>query len=168
MLPRYPPLVRCPHCATLLWLPAAEEVGTEHPGEAGAPGVEDPPNPTAEDLLEALRTPPAAAQDEEVFISIEAWHAANDPQRRDPRADSPRSPESEANMKVLSLLLDPNDPEQRIMKAELRRELGSFDEAERLLDFPFEEELAPTVRFIEKLALERDRRVAEVVHDQED
>ncbi len=167
MLPRYPPLVRCPHCATLLWLPAAEEVGTEHPSEVGTPGVEDPPTPTVEDLLEASRTPPAAAQGEEVFIRVEAWHAANDPQRRDPRADSPRSPESEANMEVLSLLLDSQDPEQRIMKAELHRELGLFDEAERLLDFPFEEDLAPAARFIGKLTLERDRRVAEVVHDQE-
>ncbi len=168
MLPRYPPLARCPHCATLLWLPAAEEVGIEHPGEVGTPGVEDPPAPTAEDLLEALKTPPAAAQDEEVFIRVEAWHAANEPQRQDPRGDPPHSPESEANMKTLSRLLDPRDPEQRIMKAELHRELGSFDEAERLLDYPFGEDLAPSAKFIGRLALERDRRVAEVVHGQED
>lgn len=168
MLPRYPPLVRCPHCAALLWLPAAEEVGTEHPGEAGTPGVEDPPTPTVKDLLEASRTPPAGAQDEEVFIRIEAWHAANDPQRRDPRADPPRSTESEANMEALSRLLDPKEPEQRIMKAELHRELGLFDEAERLLDFPFDEDLAPAARFIGKLTLEQDRRVTEVVHEQED
>jgi hypothetical protein len=151
----------------LLWLPAAEEVGTEHPGEAGTPGVEDPPTPTAEDLLEALRAPPAGVQDEEVFIRIEAWHAANDPQRRDPSADPPHSPESEANMEALSRLLDSKDPEQRIMKAELHRELALFDEAGRLLDFPFGEDLAPSARFIGKLALEQDRRVAEVVHDQE-
>ncbi len=168
MLPRYPPLVRCPHCAALLWLPAAEEVGTEHPGETGTPGVEDPPTPTVEDLLQAARMPPAGAQDEEVFIRIEAWHAANDPQREHPGADPTRSPESEANMEALSLLLDQEDPEQKIMKAELHRELGLFNEAERLLDFPFEEELAPAARFIRKLTLERDRRVAEVVHGQED
>ena len=168
MLPRYPPLARCPHCAALLWLPAAEEVGTEHPGETWTRGVEDPPTPTVEDLLEASRTPPEAAQGEEVFIRVEAWHAANDPQRQDPGADPPRSPESEANMEALSRLLDSQDPEQRIMKAELHRELGLFDEAERLLDFPFEEDLAPAARFIGKLTLKRDRRVEEVVHDEED
>ena len=70
-------------------------------------------------------------------------------------------------MEALSLLLDPTDPKQRIMKAELHRELGLFDEAERLLDSPFGENLAPSAKFIGKLALEQDRRVAEVVHDQE-
>lgn len=59
-------------------------------------------------------------------------------------------------MKALSRLLATEDPEQRIMKAELARELGLFDETARLLDFPFKEDLIPTVRFIRKLALERD------------
>lgn len=71
MLPSYPPLVRCPHCDTLLWLPAAEKIGTEPPGAAERPGIEDPPDPTEQDLLEALRTPPVGAQDREMFIRIE-------------------------------------------------------------------------------------------------
>lgn len=70
-------------------------------------------------------------------------------------------------METLVGLLDSNDQRQRVMKAELHRELGLFDEAERLLEFPFDEDLAPFARFIGKLALEQDRRVAEVVHDQE-
>ncbi len=67
-------------------------------------------------------------------------------------------------MKALSRLLATEDPEQRIMKAELARELGLFDETERLLDFPFEEDHMPTVRLIRDLALEQDRSVAEVVY----
>lgn len=62
-------------------------------------------------------------------------------------------------------MLATEDPEQRIMKAELARELGLFDETERLLDFPFEEDFIPTVRFIRKLALEKKRSVAEVIYD---
>lgn len=164
MMPSYPPLARCPHCGTVLWLPAAEKIGTEPPGEAEMPGIEDPPDPTEQDLLEASRTPPVGAQDREMFIRIEAWHAANDPRRQDGHANVTLSPESEANMKALSRLLATEDPEQRIMKAELAREMGLFDETERLLDFPFKEDLIPTVRFIRKLALEQDRSVAEVIY----
>lgn len=165
MLLSYPPLVRCPHCGTLLWLPAADEIGTEPPGQAETPGIEDPPDPTEQDLLEASRTPPVGAQDEEVFIRIEAWHAANDPRRQDGHADVRLSSESIANMEALSQLLDQENPEQRIMKAELAREMGLFDETERLLDFPFEEDLVPTVGFIRRLALEQDRSVAEIIYD---
>jgi len=165
MLPSYPPLVRCPHCGVLLWLPSAEEIGTESPFapfESETPSIEDPLNPTEQDLLEALGTPPTGACYKELFIRVEAWHAANDARRRDVHAGVSFSPEAEANMTDLFRLLDPTDPEQRIMQSELVRELGLFDETERLLDFPFEEDHIPTVRLIRDLALQRDRSVAEV------
>lgn len=162
MLPSYPPLVRCPHCNGLLWLPSAEEIGTEPPFESGIPGIDDPPDPTEQDLLEALKVPPAGAHDREMFIRIQAWHAANDTVRQDGHADVAFSPEMQSNMEDLFRLLDPGNPDQRIMKAELARELGRFEEAEYLLDYAFRDDRMVTVRLIRDLALERDRTVAEV------
>ncbi|MEJ7843467.1 MAG: hypothetical protein WKF95_17015 [Rubrobacter sp.] len=163
MLPSHPPLVRCPHCGVLLWLPSAEEIGTESPFESETPGIENPLNPAEQDLLEALSTPPNGARDKELFIRIKAWHATNDTERRECPADVSFSPEAEANIEALFRLLDPTTAlKQRIMKAELARELGRFDETKRLLDFPFEEDHMPTVRLIRDLAFQGVRSVAEV------
>lgn len=164
MLPNYPPLVRCPHCSVLLWLPSAEEIGTEPPFESEMPGIEDPIDPAEQDWLDVLEMPVIEAQAGELFIRIEAWHAANDPGRQDGNADISISSEAETNMEEVSRLLDTEDPRQRIMKGELARELGRFDEAEHLLDFPFEEPHLVIVRLIRNLTLRGERSVVEVFY----
>ena len=162
MLSSYPPLVRCPHCSVLLCLPSAEELGTEPPFESEMLGTGDPIEPTEQDWLEALETPLAEAQIGELFIRIEAWHAANNPGRANRNAGAPLPSEAQANMEEISRLLDTEDPKQRIMKAELARELGRFDEVKYLLDFPFAEHHLVLVRLISNLTLQGYRSVAEV------
>ena len=46
------------------------------------------------------------------------------------------SKEQVKNLKALSAMLDESEPNQRILKAEIARELGEFDECLRLLSLP--------------------------------
>ena len=56
-------------------------------------------------------------------------------------------------------MLDETEPNQRILKAEIARELGEFDECLRLLSHPFDERYDHAVGFIKKLAEEKIRVV---------
>jgi hypothetical protein len=52
------------------------------------------------------------------------------------------------NLRALITLLDENDETDRIMKAEAHRELGEFENAEKLLAMPFGDELKDAAGFI--------------------
>jgi hypothetical protein len=52
-------------------------------------------------------------------------------------------------------MLDEKEPNQRILKAEVSRELGEFDECLGLLTHPFDERYGHAVGFIKKLAEEK-------------
>ena len=58
-------------------------------------------------------------------------------------------------LKFLSEMLDETEPNQRILKAEIARELGDFDKCLGLLSHPFDEEYAHAVGLIKKLAEEK-------------
>ena len=66
------------------------------------------------------------------------------------------------NLKSLSKMLDETEPNQRILKAEIARELGEFDECLRLLSHQFDERYAHAVGFIKKLAEEKVRAVKQI------
>ena len=56
-------------------------------------------------------------------------------------------------------MLDEKEPNQRILKAEIARKLGEFDECLGLLSHPFDERYGRAVGFIKKLAEEKVRVV---------
>jgi hypothetical protein len=58
--------------------------------------------------------------------------------------------------------LNDSDPEQRLMAAEARRELGNFDRASMLLQFNFPDRLNHTANFIKKLNEQKDVTVRQV------
>jgi hypothetical protein len=60
-------------------------------------------------------------------------------------------------------MLDDTEPNQRILKAEIARELGEFDECLLLLSQPFDERYAHAVVFIKKLAEEKVRVVRSIL-----
>jgi hypothetical protein len=97
---------------------------------------------------------------------VGVWHSLNDPYREDNtlQGQIPVSAESAANMDALYLLLDESSPDERVMKAELARQLGRFAEALKLLEFGFDDRYRHmgTVNVIKELASQRDTRVAEV------
>jgi hypothetical protein len=97
--------------------------------------------------------------DKEKYIRIRAWWSHNNAYRENPTQEFRLSSEQEGNLRRLLQLLDANDPHESLMKAEILRELGDFDECFKLLAEPFEKRFLPTVDAIKALAHDRKRKV---------
>jgi len=98
------------------------------------------------------------AQREGNLPQATAWWAANDVWRSVPDPNPEFSKEQVQNLDALSALFDESEPNQRILKAEIARELGRFDECLLLLSYQFEPGYDSAVGFIRKLAEEKVRR----------
>jgi hypothetical protein len=155
MLPDHPWLAKCPVCAGLFWVDEALEVDS---GFDAAKGKQQVLAPSEKELLSFL-TAPALPRDKELYLRVRAWRSANDAWRRNPNATPAFSKDQVQNLHALSAMLDESVPNQRILKAEISRELGEFDKCLSLLSHPFEKDYEFTVGFIRKLAEDRVRAV---------
>jgi hypothetical protein len=155
MLPDHPALVKCPACSNFFWVDEAVEVDT---GFDAAKGKQQVLAPSGKEMLELL-SGPALPRDKELYVRISAWRSANDAWRRTSNGMPAFTKDQEQNLKALSDMLDEAEPNQRILKAEIARELGEFDECLSLLSQPFNERYVYTVGFIIKLAEDRLRAV---------
>jgi hypothetical protein len=155
MLPDHPWLAKCPTCSGLFWVDEAVEVDS---GFEAAEGKQKVLAPSERDLLDFLAGP-VLPRDKELYLRMHAWWAANDVWRWLPNPKPAFSKDQAENLKALSLMLDERQPAERIMKAEIARELGSFEECRWLLLNPFDEAYQGVVSFIRKLAEDRVRGV---------
>ena len=155
MLPDHPALVKCPACQGLFWVDESVEVDS---GFDAAKGKQQVLAPSGKELLEFL-SGPDLPRDKELYVRVSAWRSANDAWRWNPNATPAFSKEQVQNLKSLSKMLDETEPNQRILKAEIARELGEFDDCLELLSQPFDERYGYAVGFIKKLAEEKLRVV---------
>jgi hypothetical protein len=151
MLPNHPWLVKCPVCSGLFWVDETVEVDT---GFDAAKGKKQLLAPSEKDLLGFL-SGPGLPKDKEIYLRMRAWRSAKDAWRWNPNATPAFSKDQEQNLKALSKMLDEKKPNQRILKAEIARELGEFDECLNLLSYQFEEGYEYAANFIRKLADEK-------------
>ena len=158
MLPDHPWLAKCPACSGYFWVDEAVEVGA---GFDAAKGKQQVLAPSEKELLGFL-SGPSLPRDKEMFLRVAAWRSANDAWRRNPNATPAFSKDQEQNLKALSEMLDETEPNQRILKAEIARELGEFDECLGLLSHPFDERYGHAVGFIKKLAEDKVRVVRSI------
>lgn len=164
MFPANPDLVRCAHCQNLLWLPEASEHEFATPPRMfqNVEGALDPIAPTASDYLEAIHSELAPNKEREIYCRVHAWHAHNDGRRNEKNAPEMNelSDVAASNMKALFAMLERNQPDQRLLRAELARELGRFPEALQLINFDFGEDYAATAACIRELAQQNKAGVA--------
>jgi hypothetical protein len=150
MLPDHPALARCPECSRLFWVHEAEEVGSGFDAAKGKPKVIAP---TGQELL-AYLSGAALPKEKEVYLRLRAWWAANDGWRWVPNSKPAFSTEQVRNLDALSALMDEAEPGERILKAEIARELGRFDDCLRLLSHQSVQDYTRAVDFIKGLAQE--------------
>ena len=164
MLPEFPRLGRCPHCAALFWVPEAKLLGECRPGDTASsqwPGAKTVEGPTAEEFLMAIPRCDGDA-DKELFVRLRSWWRSNDRSRKG-GADAPPFSEAErGNLAALAAALDDADPQHILMRAEIARELGRFDQCLKLLEGDFDEQLRYIVRTIRERALDLDARVVKL------
>lgn len=138
MLPAFPELTKCRRCDTIFWLSKAKEVGTYEWGDQDKPEGQQADKARflqLPDYFVALSIGLAETKEEETYIRRQIWWAYNDRIRMGQAIFV--SGEDEVlytqNCTRLMMLLDPSDSGQKIMLAELKRNLGDFDACLQLL-----------------------------------
>ena len=117
--------------------------------------------PTLRDYA-SLLVQGAGSKAKEHYTRLALWWARNDARRR-PTSKAPGPGFRErANMTALAELLDEADACDRVVKAELMRELGRLDDARALLERPVDDSLLDMVEVIGWHIEIGDTRVAEV------
>jgi hypothetical protein len=155
MLPDHPWLAKCPFCGGLFWVDEAVKVSFGFEAAKGKKKVLAPPEKEMLNFLAGSTLP----QDKEIYLRIRAFWSANDACRSVPNATPAFSKKQVKNLKALSSILDEAEPGELILKAEIARELGNFDECLRLLAHPFENNYEGAVGFIRKLAEDKVQAV---------
>lgn len=141
MCPDVPSLVKCPHCAGLVWLERValangEDVTQGKGSQKLTPRYE---MPTESDLSRLLESSNDFSVEEYKYIRVRLWWYANDIIRSNPTQKTvDYSPTQRENMAALFGMFNASMPNERIAKAEVARELGWFDEAKVLLSSDFQ------------------------------
>jgi len=173
MLPEPPAVVKCHHCAECYWLEDAEKVGTDdlmkkegqqcNPAWAKAAEVQEP---TEEEYYEALEKGLAVNTMQERNLRVLAWWRSNDA-FRDAAAGKTQEYRDipgpcRKNLEALVSLLATKDDMDRLMKAEVLRELGEFEAAKEVLSYVDSTEFEAVVRQFRSLCENRDTCVREL------
>lgn len=166
MLPDYPRLVKCPHCSKMLWIDEAKELAQSEPFSRSKKykGAKAYIVPNGEDYLHYLGTVKIDTE-KEFYLRLQAWWASNDKHRQRPSDNNTFSVEERQNLEILFIMIDIKDPSERIMKAEIARELCRYEESISLLKHKFEQELMQVVDTIRQLAQVESNKVAELHYE---
>lgn len=178
MLPEQTEITRCRSCAGFYWVSDAQVVGEidydddskrrEIPEEwRNAESVREL---SGEEYLQAINEGLGKPRKRELYLRTQAWWAGNDAFRSQNGDQAgqplpPRSPEATANLERLFKLLGTKDPNERLMKAEVARELGRFGEALGILSSKFPSDYTPVATLIKELSEAKDAMVRQIPVD---
>lgn len=165
MLPDNPWLRKSPSEGVLFWSDECEEIGSI----GGWHAEDEDPHPEWDDLefakepsetdyFEAIENGVGDTPEKLRYLHIRLWWAGNDVIRKNPDKSLPEKHLN--NLKALEVLLDEDDPDERLMRAEVCRELGKFDESMRLLRFVFPDDYQSAVEIISELTWDEESKVA--------
>jgi hypothetical protein len=147
----------------LFWIDQAEKLGERKLGQKGNwPNAINPVMPTEFDYYQFLNKG-SINRKKEKYVRLQAWWVMNDQWRTGNQEKSfSLSEEATTNLKALSALLDEKNQNERIMNAEIARQLGEFDICLSLLKFDFKPIYSKAVDTIRTLAEMQNRMVAEI------
>ena len=143
MLPRPPAVTKCHKCSGYFWIHDARKVGEVDPFErkrgASDTAWEEAPSIrelTESEYYEAIEAGLASTSENETQIRTLAWWRANDTDRTEEKASrtlEQSNPQKTANLTRLLDVMKDDSAEGQLMKAEVARQLGRFDDAITLL-----------------------------------
>ncbi len=166
MLPDHPWLVECPHCHALLWIEEQEFLDEIEPGDdvpAQFEGSRPCNAPSFDGYLNLLDKGVTDLQKEK-YLRWRAWWVGND-ERRNAGVKPALSDRERQNLQAFAKILDETDPNDRLTKAEIMRELCRFDDAIVLLSGHFDRNFAEAVAIIRDMAQKKEPFVAEIRFD---
>ena len=137
MMPVFPKVVRCSHCNGIFWVNDAKRIGTSDSFDDGADTI---PEEWSEALpiieldidgyQDALIQGLGSTKEREKYIRIQLWWSLNDLVRyedKQPKLFRLNEKLFQENLKLLVELLKDSESTEKIMKAEISRELGDFE-----------------------------------------
>ncbi len=139
MLPNFPQITKCKKCNNIFWVKDAKVIGEFEWGNKISQEWEAAPELgflSIEDYHSALNSDLSIDKNHELYFRKNIWWSFNDRQRNDLpffNNDEERQLWFE-NLKKLCELLDENNTEQQIMKAEVYRNLGRFDDCKIIIN----------------------------------
>jgi len=167
MLALPPAVIKCQHCEKSYWLTDAEKVGTvklrgeedqkAHPEWTAAKQIEEP---TEGDYYSAIEANLAKDRGQEKLLRILAWWRRNDAHRTQEEIKVSVSDTCRENLEALLRLIDQENDEDRLMKGEVLRELGQFEDAKQVLNSVASAKHAYIVRQIISLCANKESRVS--------
>lgn len=128
MLPDFPDITKCKRCNAIFWLSKLKVVGIYH-WNSNWENADNVEFLGIYDYFKALNEGLAENMQEELFVRQQIWWAYNDRVRNDENqfVDEKDEINWRENCNKLISLLDQTDLNQRIMIAEIKRNLGDFD-----------------------------------------
>ena len=132
MLPDFPNLTKCKKCNTIFWLSKLKEIGTYKRGDNKNPQWQKAVHAEfleIEDYYNAIINGIAENKEEEIIVRQRIWWAYNDKKREGQEIFIDESDELRwvENVQKLKTLLDQSDINQKILIAEISRNLGDFE-----------------------------------------
>ena len=125
MLPDSPAFVVCNHCNSPYWVEDATRQDSMQVGKSQGQGQRIRAAGLSV-IYAALEASPAMAQERNRYLRIQAWWKVNDPVRQAAAGHAAiepvMDPVAESNLRSLLSLLDPSDPSDLILQAEIHRE----------------------------------------------
>lgn len=163
-------ITRCPRCNTFYWkssLPTIELI-SERERINNKYGWSEDFSTFNLNYETLLANPIWTNLEQEQYIRVRAWWAHNHQYREEFQSKNPLdqvflkndslnstefqiSSEQKKNLMRVIELLDLQLEENRLMMAEIYRELGDFDKSKSLLDFEFSEDMKDAVSIMKKL-----------------
>jgi hypothetical protein len=165
MLPDNPKLVKCPHCRSLVWIEKLETVDEAEPFDTMTASAEEPLLLDLDDYFSFIDSNKLLKPDTEKDVRLRAWWRGNDERRRGQHSSF--SEMETQNLTALKKLLDESDDIERLILAEISRELGHFSQALELLGSLSDERLIPAVTVIKTLAEQGDSVVTQIDTNEE-
>jgi hypothetical protein len=139
MLPEFPDLIKCKKCDFIFWLSKSKEIGSyewEDKSNAQWQNMDNAEFLTIDEYFEALELKVAENSDEELFIRQRIWWAFNDRIRNGFEQFQSEIDKAKwkGNVEALLKILDRSNVTQKIMIAELNRNIGDFENCMELIN----------------------------------
>lgn len=154
-------LLACPGCKKYLWWDDAPTRESMRDSQYFREQRSLPNASFVTDYEDVLHQAPWKNEVQEKYSRIKAWRELS-VRYCDSTLDVELPPIQEANLLRLLQLLDTNSLDDSIMKAEVLRALGRFNECLEQLDRSFDSELLPTIKAIKKLTIRKKRHAGVV------